>query len=130
MRAWAHWPALFVASITGGATRRPLPSSKGRRGPPPRGSPALRTSFRRPGTSFWAAVLVQLAGAAQAQTTAAVSFGEARAQAERLAPIVRLAGKHIDIARAEVDVAGTLQNPTFTVQSATKSAHLGTFVSV
>src|ERR1043165_9038675 len=73
--------------------------------------------------------LLLVATPAQAQATA-VSFAEARAQAERLAPIVRLAGKHIEIARAEVDVAGTLQNPTLTVQSATKSAHLGTFVSV
>jgi cobalt-zinc-cadmium efflux system outer membrane protein len=61
---------------------------------------------------------------------AAIGFGEARASAERLAPLVRLAGKRMGIARAQVDVAGMLANPTFTVQSATKTAHLGTFVSV
>jgi cobalt-zinc-cadmium efflux system outer membrane protein len=59
-----------------------------------------------------------------------VSFGDARALAERSAPLVFLAGKRVELARTQVDVAGTLANPTLTLQSASRTARLGTFVSV
>jgi cobalt-zinc-cadmium efflux system outer membrane protein len=59
-----------------------------------------------------------------------VRFGDARALAERFAPDVRVAERRVDVSRTQVDVAGTLANPTFSVQSATRTAHLGTAVSV
>jgi cobalt-zinc-cadmium efflux system outer membrane protein len=59
-----------------------------------------------------------------------VRFTEARERAVRLAPLVQAAGKRIGIARAQVRVAGTLANPTLSVQSATRTVGLGTWVTV
>ena len=59
-----------------------------------------------------------------------LSLRDARAAAERRAPDVTLARGRHDIARAEVDVAGMLANPTVTVSTARETARLGTGISV
>lgn len=66
-------------------------------------------------------------GAAQARS---VGFGAARAAAERLAPEVRIAASRVGVSRAQIDVAGALDNPTLSVQSASRTARLGTSLSV
>jgi cobalt-zinc-cadmium efflux system outer membrane protein len=60
----------------------------------------------------------------------AISLAEARALAWRLGPEVVLAERREAIARAQVDVAGALGNPTLSVQSARLSARLTTGVGV
>jgi outer membrane protein, heavy metal efflux system len=60
----------------------------------------------------------------------AISLPDARALAMRTGPDVLLAQRREAVARAQVDVAGALGNPTLTVQTATRSARLNTGVSV
>src|SRR4051812_6272685 len=60
----------------------------------------------------------------------AISLAEARALASRLGPELVLAERRDAIARAQVDVAGALGNPTLSVQSARLSARLTTGVGV
>jgi cobalt-zinc-cadmium efflux system outer membrane protein len=73
-----------------------------------------------------------LAGPARAAQPAgrAVSLAEAQALAERAAPEPRLAQGRAAVARAQIDAAGALSNPTLSVQSARLSARLTTGVSV
>ena len=59
-----------------------------------------------------------------------ISFPEARAAAEQLAPDVQLAEQRVPISNAEVDVAGALNNPTLTVSTAHQTARLGTSLAV
>lgn len=59
-----------------------------------------------------------------------VSFADARATAEWAAPDVQLAQRRVDISAAEVQIAGTLANPTLTVSTARQTARLGTSVGV
>jgi cobalt-zinc-cadmium efflux system outer membrane protein len=59
-----------------------------------------------------------------------ISFAEARAAAERSAPDVELAERRVDVANAEVEVAGALANPTLAVSTARQTARLGTSVGV
>jgi cobalt-zinc-cadmium efflux system outer membrane protein len=59
-----------------------------------------------------------------------IGFRDARAGAERAAPDLQVAARRVDVSRAQVEVAGTLANPTLTVLSATRSARLTTSVSI
>ncbi len=59
-----------------------------------------------------------------------ISFGEARAAAERLSPDVLLAARRLDVARADIHVAGALANPAFTATTAAQTARLGMTLSV
>ncbi|HJX54166.1 MAG TPA: TolC family protein, partial [Polyangia bacterium] len=68
--------------------------------------------------------------APQSSWARGVSFLEARAAAERVAPDVRLAEQRVGISNAEVDVAGALNNPTLTVSTARQTARLGTSMAV
>src|SRR5262244_506546 len=76
------------------------------------------------------AVTVVAAGPARGDETRPITFAEARAAAERLAPDVLQAERREGVAEADVRVAGTWPNPTLTVESATITAHLITAVSV
>jgi cobalt-zinc-cadmium efflux system outer membrane protein len=80
----------------------------------------------------WAALAATIAAAAAARGEEArpITFAEARAAAERLAPDVLRAERREGVAEADVAVAGTWQNPTLTVESATLTARLITAVSV
>ena len=60
----------------------------------------------------------------------AMTWGDARAQAQRRAPELAVGLGHSQVARAEVEVAGALANPTFTVTTARETARLGTGVTV
>ena len=68
--------------------------------------------------------------APQSSWARSISFPEARAAAERVAPDVRLAEQRVGISNAEVDVAGALNNPTLTVSTARQTARLGTSLAV
>jgi cobalt-zinc-cadmium efflux system outer membrane protein len=59
-----------------------------------------------------------------------VSFGEARAAAERAAPDVQLVERRAEISKAEIEVAGALDNPTVAVSTARQTARFGISVSV
>jgi cobalt-zinc-cadmium efflux system outer membrane protein len=59
-----------------------------------------------------------------------ISFADARAAAERTAPEVQLAKRRVDVATAEVQLAGTLANPTLTVSTARETARLGASIGV
>src|SRR5262249_32382996 len=76
------------------------------------------------------AVTVVAAGPGRGDETRPITFAEARAAAERLAPDVLQAERREGVAEADVRVAGTWPNPTLTVESATITAHLITAVSV
>ncbi len=80
----------------------------------------------------WLAPWVLLAAASVALPARArpVGFGQARAWAEQAAPSVQVAARRVALSRTEVEVAGTWQNPTLGVQSATRTAHLGTSLSL
>jgi outer membrane protein, heavy metal efflux system len=65
-----------------------------------------------------------------AEVARAISLAEARALASRLGPEVVLAERREAIARAQVNVAGALGNPTVSVQSARLSARLTTALGV
>jgi cobalt-zinc-cadmium efflux system outer membrane protein len=75
------------------------------------------------------ALLVAVGGPGRARARP-VSFGDARVRAEHLSPDVRVAERRVAVSRAQVDVAGTLANPTLSVQSAARTAHLGTSISI
>src|SRR5881397_2087039 len=60
----------------------------------------------------------------------AISFGEARQAAERLAGDVMVAERRVEISRADVDVAGTLANPTVTAETARLTAQLSLGLSL
>ena len=60
----------------------------------------------------------------------AISLAEARALADRTTPDLLLARRREAVARAQVDVAGALANPTLTVSTARLTARLLTGVSV
>ncbi len=68
--------------------------------------------------------------AEQVPAERALSLAEARALAERATPDVLLARRREAVARAQVDVAGALANPTLTVSTARLTARLLTAVSV
>src|SRR5215831_11829104 len=59
-----------------------------------------------------------------------ISLAEARAEAARRSPDVVIAIGREEIARAQIDVAGALANPTVTVQTARQTARLGTALSL
>jgi len=59
-----------------------------------------------------------------------VTFAQARAAAQRVAPDVVIAEHRSSVANTEVEVVGALANPTFTVSAARESAWLSTGVSV
>jgi cobalt-zinc-cadmium efflux system outer membrane protein len=59
-----------------------------------------------------------------------VSFGEARAEAEKTAPEVQLAAGRADVSRTEIDVAGALPNPLLGVSTATITARLAASLSL
>lgn len=59
-----------------------------------------------------------------------ISLGDARAAAVARAPELALARAREAIARAQIDAAGALANPTLTVVTARQTATLGTAVSV
>ena len=67
---------------------------------------------------------------AQAPAERAISLAEARSLAERTTPDLLLARRREAVARAQVDVAGALANPTLTVSTARFTARLLTGVSV
>ena len=76
-------------------------------------------------------VLSLVALRARAQTIPrGISLADARAAAVRLGPEVLLAEQREAVARAQVEVAGTLANPTLTLQSARLTARLSAGVSV
>ena len=60
----------------------------------------------------------------------AITLVEARALAERTTPDVLLALRREEVARAQVEVAGALANPTLTVSTARLTARLLTGISV
>ena len=60
----------------------------------------------------------------------ALTWSEARAQAQRQAPELAVGASRSQVAHAEVDVAGALANPTFTVTTARETARLAAGVSV
>src|SRR5450432_3323642 len=60
----------------------------------------------------------------------AVTWGEARALVVRDAPELLAAERRRQIAAAEIDVAGTVANPTFAVTTARETARLSTSVSL
>ena len=67
---------------------------------------------------------------AEAPAERAISLAEARALADRATPDVVLARRREAVARAQVDVAGALANPTLTVSTARLTARLLTGISV
>jgi cobalt-zinc-cadmium efflux system outer membrane protein len=76
-------------------------------------------------------VLSLVALRAGAQTTPrGISLAQARAAAVRVGPEVLLAEQREAVSRAQVEVAGTLANPTLTLQSARLTARLSAGVSV
>jgi cobalt-zinc-cadmium efflux system outer membrane protein len=87
-------------------------------------------------TRFSGAVLAGLAtlapaGArAEAPAAGGITFAGARAAALADAPEVVLARGREAVARAQIDVAGALLNPTVTVASARETARLGTALSL
>jgi len=60
----------------------------------------------------------------------AMTWSEARAAAEQRAPELAVAERRVAVARADVEVAGALANPTFTVTTARETAKLATGVSL
>jgi len=60
----------------------------------------------------------------------ALTWADARAQAQQHAPELAVGAGRGQVAHAEVQVAGALANPTFTVTTARETARLGTGVSV
>ncbi len=74
--------------------------------------------------------LVALRASAQTPARGGISLAEARDVAVRLGPEVLLAEQREAVARAQVEVAGALANPTLTVQSARLTARLSAGVSV
>jgi cobalt-zinc-cadmium efflux system outer membrane protein len=60
----------------------------------------------------------------------ALTWADARAQAQRNAPELAVGAGRSQVARAELDLAGALANPTFTVTTARETARLATGVSV
>jgi cobalt-zinc-cadmium efflux system outer membrane protein len=68
--------------------------------------------------------------AAGATPCAALTWAEARNAAVRNAPDLQVAARKTEVARAEVNAAGALANPTFTVTTARHTARLSTGVSV
>ena len=60
----------------------------------------------------------------------AMTWAEARAAAEQRAPELAVAVRRGAVARADVEVAGALANPIFTVTTAKETARLGTGVSL
>src|SRR4051812_271147 len=77
-------------------------------------------------------VLLVLIGAVPAAVhpAHAMTWAEARAEAQRRAPELAVGIGHSQVAHAEVDVAAALANPNFTVTTASESARLGAGVSV
>ncbi|HEY3357635.1 MAG TPA: TolC family protein [Polyangia bacterium] len=73
---------------------------------------------------------VATAAVAVADGTRGVTFVAARTAAMQHAPEVLVAEGRAEVATTEVQVAGTLQNPTLTVTTARQTARLGTGVSV
>jgi len=65
-----------------------------------------------------------------ADAASGISLLAARAAAAARAPDVTLARSREEIARAQVDVAGALANPTVTLTTAQKTARLGTGLSL
>jgi cobalt-zinc-cadmium efflux system outer membrane protein len=59
-----------------------------------------------------------------------ITLATARAQAVRVGPPVELAERQAEVARAEVDVAAALANPTVTVQTTKETARLVAGVSL
>jgi cobalt-zinc-cadmium efflux system outer membrane protein len=59
-----------------------------------------------------------------------ISFAQARADAERAAPDLRLAERRVDVANAEVEAVGALPNPTVSVSTARQTARVGTSVDL
>ena len=68
-----------------------------------------------------------VASAAQARP---VSFANARAAAERLSPDVQIAERKVDVARADVSVAGAWANPTLTMSTSRQSALFSPAINV
>jgi cobalt-zinc-cadmium efflux system outer membrane protein len=60
----------------------------------------------------------------------AMTWAEARAEAVRRAPELQVGARRGEVARAEVQVAGTLANPLFTVATARETARVSTGVVV
>jgi outer membrane protein, heavy metal efflux system len=74
-------------------------------------------------------VTLSLGGTGPARAES-VTLSAARARAERLGPPVELARRQSDVAATEVAVAGTLANPTVTVQTTKETARLVAGVSL
>jgi cobalt-zinc-cadmium efflux system outer membrane protein len=68
--------------------------------------------------------------AAKAKGARAISFAEARAAAERVAPHVLLAEYRANVSRAAIDVAGALLNPSLAMTTAKETARLAATLSV
>ncbi len=67
---------------------------------------------------------------ASGQTGRPITFDEARSAAAQRGPAVLLATRRTGVAEAEVDVAGSLANPTLTITSARETARIGASVGV
>jgi len=101
-----------------------------------RGEPILRNraadrrSRRRRTSGAFATAFALTSVWSETVSARGLSFAEARHAAERHAPDVQLAALRLAGARADVDTAGALPNPTLGLSTATRTAKLGTSLSL